>query len=479
MVYSINPRIIHIHNKNNHSGDSEGEFKISNTSLNVDHLILFTIHRSDPKVVSFSPKRGIVESGNEITITVKFIDFNINSAKLLVKLISIHRDVVSSPVSDIWINYADNVIKKVVEIKYFENVLNDNNSEPSNSFTSESLVTNSSMAISPMPSSNIAPNIDAKLSQLDFDSIKQDLRKLVIQKANGSDVSNKLIDNQNEGIFTSIVDNIMKSLDDFGNTSKKDSVIKEVTSHQSQLQESMHSNNIEITQDKESQLNSSLFSKQQRSNDESFSISRSYLKPIVSTDKNQLLSIEGEEVDNDFVYDKIKSRLDESIQNQQRIVGIEVSNAMLVSSLSLTIGRFSSEFSSSNTLVTSDTDIILNSMRSFILQDNIKYLSITSTSIISIDSSLNFLTKLQHLDLSQNNIESIESSMTLSNLLHLNISHNRLTSLDFLQELISLKTLLASSNRLSSLSKSVNMLVSLGKTLCVLDLSFNPVSLLV
>jgi hypothetical protein len=117
----------------------------------------------------------------------------------------------------------------------------------------------------------------------------------------------------------------------------------------------------------------------------------------------------------------------------------------------------------------------LDAMRAVYFEENLKHLSINDCSIANIDASVNRFAHLQSLNLSGNRIRSIAMPLQLPQLRSLDLSNNLLVSLDYLQLLGGLTTLIVASNRIASLSLSVNMLVSLSKTLVSLDMSSNPV----
>lgn len=81
---------------------------------------------------------------------------------------------------------------------------------------------------------------------------------------------------------------------------------------------------------------------------------------------------------------------------------------------------------------------------------NLKYLSITHMKIREV-RSLRHFTKLEHLFLNENQIESLHGIEPLVHLKELYVQHNRLSDLKPVERLTRLETLYASGNQLTSL----------------------------
>lgn len=65
-------------------GNEVCSFKIKNSSID-DRVLLYKIRRSEPKLLDFNPKRGIVEPGVTQTVSLKLVNQNISYARILVK----------------------------------------------------------------------------------------------------------------------------------------------------------------------------------------------------------------------------------------------------------------------------------------------------------------------------------------------------------------------------------------------------------
>lgn len=75
----IYPRIIELKN-----GLEECTFYVKNTSVD-DKVLLFKVRRSDPQLVTFTPKRGIIEPGKLQSIIALYIR-NVNKMAILTHL---------------------------------------------------------------------------------------------------------------------------------------------------------------------------------------------------------------------------------------------------------------------------------------------------------------------------------------------------------------------------------------------------------
>jgi hypothetical protein len=173
-----------------------------------------------------------------------------------------------------------------------------------------------------------------------------------------------------------------------------------------------------------------------------------------------------------------KRRLEEAAEARRKVVAIEVA-ACAVTDINGSVGSLFQRAEEQGEGGGHEEALRakLDAMRAVFFEENLKHLSINDCSIASIDASVNRFAHLQSLNLSGNRIRSIAMPLQLPQLRSLDLSNNLLVSLDYLQLLGGLTTLIVASNRIASLSLSVNMLVSLSKTLVSLDMSSNPVRL--
>ena len=212
-----------------------------------------------------------------------------------------------------------------------------------------------------------------------------------------------------------------------------------------------------------------------------YDITESIRSPVGET---VLLEVYGKEVSNQSLMAITESQLAEASRCKQKIVALEVTDSS-VSSLRESIGELyyiknnNNSSSRNNETITVNHEVELHKqldiMRAAYLDDNLKHLTINTAVLTALDSSINRFRHLTSLNLSGNHIRTIEAPLQLPRLRSLDLSNNQLVSLDYLQLLVGLNTLIVANNRITCLSLSVNMLVSLSKSLATLDMSGNPV----
>lgn len=212
-----------------------------------------------------------------------------------------------------------------------------------------------------------------------------------------------------------------------------------------------------------------------------YDITESIRSPVGET---VLLEVYGKEVSNQSLMAITESQLAEASRCKQKIVALEVTDSS-VSSLRESIGELyyiknnnNSSSRNNETITVKHEDELhkqLDIMRAAYLDDNLKHLTINTAVLTGLDSSINRFRHLTSLNLSGNHIRTIEAPLQLPRLRSLDLSNNQLVSLDYLQLLVGLHTLIVANNRITCLSLSVNMLVSLSKSLATLDMSGNPV----
>jgi hypothetical protein len=514
-------------------GLESAEFWVKNSSKD-ETLLLYRIHRSEPKLVSFNPKKGIVEPGHQTGISLKFIDPKITLARVLVKVVEIHRSKLGTSFSASWNIGMKTIVKKVVEIRNATYCLS-SESKDSMSYTNESFRTLSDREYDPIyqlsarssTSSNFTfspRNSYAAVSSTNPGVASPINRSLISQKPQDCQkaASKALLSKQPSAMPTSDTDSIesdvLKLKEAYAQESDIASVLDTIfkTIHKEPCDPSISgeaakslliglgiglgaatkpsrtstsdtttiSSNRKVNEDKppsptsedpaiDSLNTSASKSKGELVTKEYYDVKHcSSLNVLSASDEvvSLLLLIQGQYVDNDLVAESMKHRITESIRADQRISALEVSNAPMVNSVSESVAKL---FDSSHDSGHRNRDLV--AMQGAILRDHLRHLTITSTKITAIEISLNHFVSLSHVDLSSNAIKAIAGPLHLPKLSYLNLSHNQLSSLDYLQELISLKTLIVSSNLLTSFKSAINVLVPLAGSLQVLDMSFNPI----
>lgn len=189
-----------------------------------------------------------------------------------------------------------------------------------------------------------------------------------------------------------------------------------------------------------------------------------------------LLELFGEPITNTTFAKVMECRMEQATVEKGKVVAVEVVSAG-ISDLSNTFGRV---FSTAQVSAPAQSDPLdqLRTLRAAYLEDHLKHLTVNDCPrLVELDASLNRFRCLTVLNLSNCRIRTLSAPLNLPLLRSLDLSGNQLASLDYLQLLVSLTTLLAGGNLIASLNLSVNMLVSLSKSLVTLDLSANPVRL--
>ena len=186
-------------------------------------------------------------------------------------------------------------------------------------------------------------------------------------------------------------------------------------------------------------------------------------------DSDCLVLIGGLQATESLVAGSIETRTGEAMQSRRRVTAISIRNSPVASMANSVCAAFQRK-----RVVGSPHEMAASAM-SFLLDSQLRHLSITHTGLQVIDPCLNRFEKLMTLDLSRNQIVRIGGQIELPCLLSLDLSNNMLSSLDFLQNLRSLSSLCLHSNCITSLAESVNMMVPLGRTLNRFDMRKNAV----
>ena len=106
------PRILEV------LSDGEENFVYISNSSSTDRLLFFRIKRSDPKVVSFYPRKGIVEPETTFKIEIKLHRNDVSAARILVQLVAVRRSEFSGNYADDWINgHRGGMVSKIVDIR--------------------------------------------------------------------------------------------------------------------------------------------------------------------------------------------------------------------------------------------------------------------------------------------------------------------------------------------------------------------------
>ena len=520
-------------------GEDTCHFRIKNAA-NDDRVLLFKIRRliyyysssllislspyssrSEPKLLDFSPKKGIVEPGAVQLVELKLVNEHVTHARVLVKLVAVKRNRLTTNFDESWAQgAAKGVVKKVVDVRNNAydldvdgdgSVLSDGGSEDLND-----------MAVSSKSIENY--NFKQSNSQNAKSSTKNSKKSSNYTNVNTSSQSSQqqnprphfnktdiILSMESEKaaskLFESIVQDFQPGLDDprillglglglgvalknnnGNNTNNTNASFNDDTNLDSTI--GLDPQLATLVQESQSIL-AGLSNPQTETN---LAMSCSKIRPLsnsaTTASPSVVIEIDGQLATDDVVYDAIETRVSEVIDKKKRVVGVEIYDAP-VRSLDQTIGGvFSGKGHTSkkriqnfdidddsNTLTDfDDTKRKLEKVQSLMLEDSLKHITIRNTALLSVDTSILRYSGLVTLDLSSNHIQTIEGLLNLPNLVTLILSNNRLRSLDYLQSLTSLKNLAADNNCLSSLQSSINMLIPLKDNMQSLNLANNPVS---
>ena len=98
--------------------DGEENFVYISNSSSTDRLLFFRIKRSNPKVVSFFPRKGIVEPETTFKIEIKLQRKDVTAARILVQLVAVRRSEFSGVYADDWIKgHRGGMVSKIVDIR--------------------------------------------------------------------------------------------------------------------------------------------------------------------------------------------------------------------------------------------------------------------------------------------------------------------------------------------------------------------------
>jgi len=170
-------------------------------------------------------------------------------------------------------------------------------------------------------------------------------------------------------------------------------------------------------------------------------------------------------VTNTVVKQATRTRCIEAFHARTTVAVVDIANASNVSSFGKAFG----------TIFDEDRDSEVERMRALMIEGSLKHLLFNGSTMKVLDSSINRFNKLTSLDLSGNELTSIQETLQLPLLQRLDLSRNKLSSLHALECLSSLKVINVAHNQIKTLS-AVNVLVPLGSSITSVNFSGNPIS---
>lgn len=417
--------------------------------------MLFKIRRSEPKLIDYSPKCGVVEPGVTKNVQMKLVDDNVTFARLLVKMVALRRSHLTSSFQDNWnLGAQKGIVKKVVDIrnKAFmgAHIGDDNDDNFSESMASEDVFELASPGTT-------SPHTHDHDDHDDDDN----------HDFHGSGVTSP--QTENEDFFAINPDDHKRSALEYDSTPSKGFQCVSKTSSSPftaspKASYASHASSSPLGKFDENTKRNILNCSSVRA-----LISNRFSKAAGTNDTN-VIQISGEQInqgkeDLSLIEKAFTMRAVEVFESRQQVTGVEINDMETAHTFGDCIG---------SVFMHSKSDEV-DKMRAMMLDTSLKHIFMNQTSLRTLDTSINRFVKLTSLDLSSNDLEVIEGVLNLPLLQRLDVSRNALTSLDYLQSLISLKTLNASNNRIKGIRK-INVLVSLSSSLTNIDLSGNPLT---
>ena len=104
------PRVIEV-------AEDEENFVFINNASSTDRLLFFKVKRSDPKVIEFHPRKGVIEAGITSKVKLKIVGGNISNARILIQLVAVTRNMCTGAFETDWaVGSSSGVVNKVVDI---------------------------------------------------------------------------------------------------------------------------------------------------------------------------------------------------------------------------------------------------------------------------------------------------------------------------------------------------------------------------
>ena len=469
-------------------------------------MLLFKIRRSEPKLLEFQPKFGIVEPGVTRHVSLQLVNSKISFARVLVKLVAIKRSKLLEDFQASWALAATKgVVKKVVDVRNLAYNLGggggmEDDDMLSASLASEDIGDFTSPVLSPTSQMETMLEVDEDDDECDED---EGLKRTSVQsKSRGMEASetDKEAESGSEKVTRRSLSAASPAPSVLSPTSE--ALLREVgasgsegddeierrgpaklsdsptSAFEKQMARPAASKPPKATAGKsanQSTAKSSSGSGSSSNRAVLVACSRARLVPASGHSANlppkastQALSsitveVSGHAADDSTVAAAFAMRCVEKFDERCRVVAFEVSDTQLT-----TLGASVSQVFA----VQADE---LQRMRAVLLEDHLRHLTVNlCASFRVLDASINRFARLATLDLSGNALTAVDGVLNLPQLHRLDVSNNNLTSLEFCCELRGLKTLVAKSNNISSI-RAVQTLIPLAGTLTSVNLVHNPI----
>ncbi len=450
------------------TGTDNCNFKIKNSSTD-DKILLFKIRRSEPKLLDYAPKCGIIEPGVTKNVTMQLVDPKITFARVLVKLVSIDREHLKANFSDSWdIGAEQGVVKKVVDVKnlafskFGQRAQEDD--AMSVSMASEDIGGLRSPEGALSPTEEIAGGKSAYLQRSGAKNTTNDNISRLAKSVQHIPTPNSAMSPSQEELFEVTEDlpdaiNVVDVLSvsstpvkrNAGSNSTAQNPAREISSVSSEA-------NYNVTDEEQKRVALACSSIRTMASS-SGALSSSHDSLVVKIDG------QNDQVTDRVVNQAIRLRCAEAFNSRSVVTVIDITNAAHVSSFNKALGVVFDE----------DKDSEVERLRAVMLEANLKHILLNGSKIRQIDNSINRFSKITSLDLSGNDLSSIPESLRLPLLQRLDLSHNKLSNLNALECLSSLKTLNFSHNLVKTLN-SVNVIVTLSSSIISVNFAGNPIA---
>jgi hypothetical protein len=104
------PRVIEV-------AEGEENFVFIFNGSSTDRLLFFKVKRSDPKVIEFHPRKGVIEAGITSKVKIRILGDNISNARILIQLVAVNRNICTGAFETDWtVGSSSGIVNKVVDV---------------------------------------------------------------------------------------------------------------------------------------------------------------------------------------------------------------------------------------------------------------------------------------------------------------------------------------------------------------------------
>ena len=476
-------------------GDVGGVIYLNNSSVS-GRILLYKIKRSDPKVVDFSPKRGVVEADSTLKVDIKFCtDTVCSTAKVLVQLVAVSRADYRGSFEHDWVQGMESgMVKKVIEVRRQDATgkPRDGDDDGDGDEGSVSVISDGEGG----KRHHRTPARKASDHHGAMDTPESAASEFLgtAQTSMVSTFAGERVHRAGErksgaGAHTAEVVSPIKGTPVRGarkptgagaaavGAMNDDALLKYLERKEFKAKQQRAAHRAFASNDGEAAQHSTLapFSPDDFATliipvrgAEGARLREKLFAARQYEGTDAVVVVQGEAVNDEMALRCVESRVDESSRQRRRVVGIALRRCA-VHTLDESVGSAFPAGPSNR------PDDKANASLGFLLEAHLHHLLVQSTKLQLVDPSINRFDKLVTLDLSRNEIVKIVGPLELPHLVSLDLAHNILSSVDFLEQLRALRFLNLSFNCITTLEGSVNMLVPLAKNIRQFNMSHNAV----